>query len=388
MNNTTKQDSPTGKENEITMRAIAIDGPAAAGKTTTAKRVAAELGFVYCDTGALYRAIAVGLLDRGVTGDSPSAEIEALLPELSVSIETSENGEQQVFLNGENVTGRLRTEEVSSMASIASAIPAVRTHLEKIQKNLAETCDVVMEGRDIGTVILPHAGLKIFLTADPAERAIRRQKDLAKKGSVVPFFDVLRDMQERDLRDSTRASAPLKPAPDAVKVDNSNMTIEETVGLIVSLAEDKAFLIDSFRGAFDFLSNFYGASVFYDGLWYRNSEAAFQSAKTLDPEMRKKFAAASPSQAKSMGRMVNLRPDWKQVKDGIMLEILRSKFAPGTKCAERLLATGSLRLIEGNTWHDNYWGVCQCEKCRGEKGLNHLGELLEKVRDELRQTAR
>ena len=388
MNNTTKQDSPTGKENEITMRAIAIDGPAAAGKTTTAKRVAAELGFVYCDTGALYRAIAVGLLDRGVTGDSPSAEIEALLPELSVSIETSENGEQQVFLNGENVTGRLRTEEVSSMASIASAIPAVRTHLEKIQKNLAETCDVVMEGRDIGTVILPHAGLKIFLTADPAERAIRRQKDLAKKGSVVPFFNVLKDMQERDLRDSTRASAPLKPAPDAVKVDNSNMTIEETVGLIVSLAEDKAFLIDSFRGAFDFLSNFYGASVFYDGLWYRNSEAAFQSAKTLDPEMRKKFAAASPSQAKSMGRMVNLRPDWKQVKDGIMLEILRSKFAPGTKCAERLLATGSLRLIEGNTWHDNYWGVCQCEKCRGEKGLNHLGELLEKVRDELRQTAR
>ena len=388
MNSTTKQDSSTGKKNEIAMRAIAIDGPAAAGKTTTAKRVAAELGFVYCDTGALYRAIAVGLLDRGVTGDSPSEEIEALLPELSVSIETSENGEQQVFLNSENVTGRLRTEDVSSMASIASAIPAVRTHLEKIQKNLAETCDVVMEGRDIGTVILPHAGLKIFLTADPAERAIRRQKDLAKKGSVVPFFDVLKDMQERDLRDSTRASAPLKPAPDAVKVDNSNMTIEETVGLIVSLAEDKAFLIDSFRGAFDFLSNFYGASVFYDGLWYQNSEAAFQSAKTLDPEMRKKFTAASPSQAKSMGRMVNLRPDWEQVKDGIMLEILRSKFAPGTKCAERLLATGSLRLIEGNTWHDNYWGVCQCEKCRGEKGLNHLGELLEKVRDELRQTAR
>ena len=244
MNNTTKQDFSTGKKNEIAMRAIAIDGPAAAGKTTTAKRVAAELGFVYCDTGALYRAIAVGLLDRGVTGDSPSAEIEALLPELSVSIETSENGEQQVFLNSENVTGRLRTEDVSSMASITSAIPAVRTHLEKIQKNLAETCDVVMEGRDIGTVILPHAGLKIFLTADPAERAIRRQKDLAKKGSVVPFFDVLRDMQERDLRDSTRASAPLKPAPDAVKVDNSNMTIEETVGLIVSLAEDKAFPID------------------------------------------------------------------------------------------------------------------------------------------------
>ena len=387
MNSTTKQDSSTGKKNEIAMRAIAIDGPAAAGKTTTAKRVAAELGFVYCDTGALYRAIAVGLLDRGVTGDSPSEEIEALLPELSVSIETSENGEQQVFLNSENVTGRLRTEDVSSMASIASAIPAVRTHLEKIQKNLAETCDVVMEGRDIGTVILPHAGLKIFLTADPAERAIRRQKDLAKKGSVVPFFDVLKDMQERDLRDSTRASAPLKPAPDAVKVDNSNMTIEETVGLIVSLAEDKAFPIDSFRGAFDFLSNFYGASVFYDGLWYQNSEAAFQSAKTLDPEMRKKFTAASPSQAKSMGRMVNLRPDWEQVKDGIMLEILRSKFAPGTRCAERLLATGSLLLIEGNTWHDNYWGVCQCEKCRGKKGLNHLGELLERVRDELRHAA-
>ena len=370
------------------MRAIAIDGPAGAGKTSTAKKVAAELGFVYCDTGALYRAIAVGLFDRGLTGESPAEEIEAMLPELSVSVETNGAGEQQVFLNGENVTGRLRTEEVSSLASVASAIPAVRSRLNGIQKEIAASHNVVMEGRDIGTVILPHAGLKIFLTADPAERAIRRQKDLAKKGSVVPFFNVLKDMQERDLRDSTRASAPLKPAPDAVKVDNSNMTIEETVGLIVSLAEDKAFLIDSFRGAFDFLSNFYGASVFYDGLWYRNSEAAFQSAKTLDPEMRKKFAAASPSQAKSMGRMVNLRPDWEQVKDGIMLEILRSKFAPGTKCAEWLLATGSLLLIEGNTWHDNYWGICQCEKCRGKKGLNHLGELLEKVRDELRQTAR
>lgn len=370
------------------MRAIAIDGPAGAGKTSTAKKVAAELGFVYCDTGALYRAIAVGLLDCGLTEESPAEKIEAMLPKLSVSVETNGAGEQQVFLNGENVTGRLRTEEVSSLASVASAIPAVRSRLNGIQKEIAASHDVVMEGRDIGTVILPHAGLKIFLTADPAERAIRRQKDLARKGSSASFFDVLKDMQERDLRDSTRASAPLKPAPDAVKVDNSNMTIEETVGLIVSLAEDKAFPIDSFRGAFDFLSNFYGASVFYDGLWYQNSEAAFQSAKTLDPEMRKKFTAASPSQAKSMGRMVNLRPDWEQVKDGIMLEILRSKFAPGTRCAERLLATGSLRLIEGNTWHDNYWGVCQCEKCRGKKGLNHLGELLEKVRDELRQTAR
>ena len=381
----TKQDSLIGKKEENVMRAIAIDGPAAAGKTTTAKRVAAELGFVYCDTGALYRAIAVGLLDRGKTGDSPAEEIESLLPELSVSIETSGEGEQQVYLNGENVTGRLRTEEVSSMASITSAIPAVRAHLVKTQKDIAHACNVVMEGRDIGTVILPHADLKIFLTADSAQRSIRRQKDLAQKGSRVCLSDVLRGMQARDLRDSTRTSAPLKPAPDAVEVDNTDMTIEETVHMIVSMAENKTFSIDSFRGKYDFLSNFYGAIVFYDGLWYRNSEAAFQSAKTLDTETRKRFAEVSPIQAKKMGRTVKLRPDWEQVKDGIMLEILRSKFAPGTRCAERLLSTGRLRLIEGNTWHDNYWGVCQCAKCNGEKGLNRLGELLEKVRDKLRQ---
>ena len=163
-------------------------------------------------------------------------------------------------------------------------------------------------------------------------------------------------MQARDLRDSTRTSAPLKPAPDAVEVDNTDMTIEETVHMIVSMAENKTFSIDSFRGKYDFLSNFYGAIVFYDGLWYRNSEAAFQSAKTLDTETRKRFAEVSPIQAKKMGRTVKLRPDWEQVKDGIMLEILRSKFAPGTRCAERLLSTGRLRLIEGNTWHDNYWG--------------------------------
>lgn len=306
----TKQDSLIRKKEKNVMRAIAIDGPAAAGKTTTAKRVAAELGFVYCDTGALYRAIAVGLLDRGKTGDSPAEEIESLLPELSVSIETSGEGEQQVYLNRKNVTGRLRTEEVSSMASITSAIPAVRAHLVKTQKDIAHACDVVMEGRDIGTVILPHADLKIFLTADSAQRAIRRQKDLAQKGSRVCLSDVLRDMQVRDLRDSTRTSAPLKPAPDAVEVDNTDMTIEETVHMIVSMAEDKTFSIDSFRGAYDFLSNFYGISVFFDGLWYRNSEAAFQSAKTLDTETRKRFAEVSPIQAKKMGRTVKLRPDW------------------------------------------------------------------------------
>ena len=145
-------------------------------------------------------------------------------------------------------------------------------------------------------------------------------------------------MQARDLRDSTRTSAPLKPAPDAVEVDNTDMTIEETVHMIVSMAENKTFSIDSFRGKYDFLSNFYGAIVFYDGLWYRNSEAAFQSAKTLDTETRKRFAEVSPIQAKKMGRTVKLRPDWEQVKDGIMLEILRSKFG-----------SASLRGIPGMT---------------------------------------
>lgn len=373
------------------MRAIAIDGPAAAGKTTTAKLVAAELGFTYCDTGALYRALAVGFLDRGMDKESSMAEFESMLPHLSVSLETGKGGEQQVLLNGEDVTSRLRTEPVSTLASVTSAIPAVRAHLKQLQKSLAQRSNVVMEGRDIGTVILPQADLKVFLTADSTERASRRYQDLTWKGSVVSYNDVLRDMEERDARDSSRAAAPLKPAPDAIMVNNTRFTVNETVQLIIDLFEgvtepEQEDPISAFRGRYGFLSNFFESPITYEGIQYLNNEAAFQAAKTLDIEERGRFACVAPNVAKSMGRKLKLRADWEQVKDGVMLEILRAKFAPGTKNAALLLATGERPLIEGNTWHDNYWGACQCVRCTGREKFNRLGELLEKVRSELKKS--
>lgn len=375
------------------MRAIAIDGPAAAGKTTTAKQIAAELGYTYCDTGALYRALAVGFLDKELDKDSSVAEFESILPHLSVSLETGKEGEQHVFLNGKDVTGRLRTESVSTMASITSAIPAVRAHLKQHQKSLAQSCSVVMEGRDIGTVILPQADLKVFLTANPLERARRRYQDLTWKGSVVSYIDVLRDMEERDARDSSRAAAPLKPAPDAIVVNNTDLSVKETVQVIIDLFESTTDSgqddcpISAFRGKYEFLSNFFESPVTYEGIQYRSNEAAFQAAKTLDVEQRKKFVIVDPKTAKFMGRRLKLRSDWEQVKDGIMLEILRAKFALGTKNAMLLLATGNRPLVEGNTWHDNYWGACRCAGCVGKEKINRLGKLLEKIRSELRVSA-
>lgn len=379
------------------MRAIAIDGPAAAGKGTTAKRVASELGYTYCDTGALYRALAVGFLNRGLSDDSSVAEFEAVLPTLSVSLKTNEKGEMRVYLNDKDITEEIRSEEVSSLSSVTSAIPSVRAHLKQIQRSIAQERDVVMEGRDIGTVILPQADLKIFLTAEPVERAKRRYKDMIGKGGRVSFESVLKNMEKGDTRDSSRAVAPLKPAPDAIKVDNTKLTIEETVRQIVNLAKEKFGArenptitqpnsISSFTQENFFLSNFFETEILYDGLVFRNSEAAFQAAKTLVIAQREKFTNLDGRQAKRLGRGVALRPDWEQIKDDVMLQILKAKFAPGTKLAKRLIDTGNCPLIEGNTWHDNYWGVCQCDRCKGREQLNHLGKLLEKVRAELMQT--
>lgn len=374
------------------MRAITIDGPAAAGKGTTAKRIADELGYTYCDTGALYRALAVGFLDKGLNKDSSVAEFESALPKLSVSLKTSRDGDLQVYTNDEDVTGRIRTEEVSSLASISSAIPAVRAHLKHIQRSIAKEQDVVMEGRDIGTVILPQADLKIFLTASLAERASRRQKQLAEKGINTIYHSVLKDMEERDTRDSSRATAPLQPAADAILVDNTEKTIEETVRLIIGLANERfgletspvqAEAISQFNGEYFFLSNFYENYILYEGMRFRNNEAAFQAAKTLNQKQRREFSTVTGRDAKRMGHKVTLRSDWERVKNDIMLQILRIKFAPGTLLAKRLVATGNRPLIEGNAWHDNYWGVCQCDDCKGEVKNNHLGKLLEKVRTEL-----
>lgn len=216
---------------------IAIDGPAGAGKSTIAKRAAEELSFVYVDTGALYRSIALGLLRRGVDVSDETALLAAL-EEINVSI-GYEGGEQQVYLNGENVSGLIRTEEVSAMASTTSAKPQVRAKLTDLQRDLAKKENVLMDGRDIGTMILPKAQLKIYLTASVRTRAERRYKEQTKRGEQCSLEEIMREIEKRDYQDMHRAAAPLCQAEDAVLVDSSDMTIEEVVSRIVSLARER-----------------------------------------------------------------------------------------------------------------------------------------------------
>lgn len=217
---------------------IAIDGPAGAGKSTIAKRVAGELGFIYVDTGAMYRTIALGLLQRNVDcGDQ--AALEAALAEIEVAI-CYENGEQQMLLNGENVTGMIRNEQVSRMASISSAKPQVRAKLLQMQRALAADADVLMDGRDIGTKILPEAELKIYLTASTGARAKRRYLELREKGEDCSLEEIENQIRERDDRDMHREEAPLRQAEDAVLVDSSDMTIEAVAERIVFLARERS----------------------------------------------------------------------------------------------------------------------------------------------------
>ena len=213
---------------------IAIDGPAGAGKSTIARRVAAELGFIYVDTGAMYRTIALYLLENQVDCEQEQ-QLEAALEQINISISYI-NGEQQMILNGENVTGRIRTEEVSSMASRSSAKPVVRAKLLQLQRSMAASCDVLMDGRDIGTMILPDAQLKIYLTASISARARRRYLELQQKGENCSLEEIERDMEERDYRDMHRETAPLRQAEDAVLVDSSDMTIDQVVKKIKELA--------------------------------------------------------------------------------------------------------------------------------------------------------
>ena len=214
---------------------IAIDGPAGAGKSTIARRAAKELSFLYVDTGAMYRAIALGLLRRNADVSSEQ-ELLSALDEIDVTI-GYENGEQQVYLNGENVSGLIRTEEVSRMASTSSAKPQVREKLTDLQRNLASRENVLMDGRDIGTLILPNAQLKIYLTASVHTRALRRFQDLVQRGEACSLEEIERDIEERDYSDMHRETAPLKQAEDAVLVDSSDMTVEEVVERIVTLAK-------------------------------------------------------------------------------------------------------------------------------------------------------
>ena len=212
---------------------VAIDGPAGAGKSTIAKRVAKELGFVYVDTGAMYRALAVFFLKQGLKPEE-TEKIATVCKQAGVSI-GYEDGVQQVYLNGENVTALLRSEEVGNMASVSSAVPEVRAQLLELQRELARTKDVVMDGRDIGTNILPHADVKVFLTASVETRAKRRYLELQGKGIVCDLKEIEHDIIERDTRDMNRPIAPLKQAEDAVFVDSSEMNIDEVTEAIKAL---------------------------------------------------------------------------------------------------------------------------------------------------------
>lgn len=217
--------------------AIAIDGPAGAGKSTIAKLAASTLGFIYVDTGALYRAIGLSAIRRGYTKEH-TEQIVAMLDLITVELSINEDHEQIVLLNGEDVTGLIRTPEISMMASAVSAIPAVRAFLLELQRSIARTNNVIMDGRDIGTVVLPDAQLKIFLSASPECRARRRYDELVEKGMDVVFDDVLRDVVDRDYADSHRAIAPLTPAEGAILVDTSGETLDQSVQKLLSIMRE------------------------------------------------------------------------------------------------------------------------------------------------------
>lgn len=212
---------------------VAIDGPAGAGKSTIAKLVAKEKGYIYVDTGAMYRGLAIHFLDKGIQPQETEKVIEAC-KDAEVTI-AYEDAVQHVYLNGKDISSRLRNEEVGNMASVTSAIPEVRKKLLELQQNLAKTQNLIMDGRDIGTCVLPHADVKVYLTASVETRAKRRYQELQEKGEDCNLEEIAHDIEERDRRDMTREIAPLKQAEDAVLVDSSDMTITEVVKTIVDL---------------------------------------------------------------------------------------------------------------------------------------------------------
>ena len=219
---------------------IAIDGPAGAGKSTLARKLAADLQLVYVDTGAMYRTIGLYMARCGVDL-TDSAAVEARLPEIDLELRYVA-GTQCMILNGEDVSRAIRTEEASVNASKVSAIPAVRAFLLETQRGLARKCSVIMDGRDIGTVILPNADLKIFLTASAEERAKRRYTEQVERGEKVSYEEILREIRERDIRDATRATAPLKPAEDAVTLDTTGHTLEDSLAIMKALLKERVGL--------------------------------------------------------------------------------------------------------------------------------------------------
>ena len=217
---------------------VAIDGPAGAGKSTIARAAAARFGFVYVDTGAIYRTVGLAASRAGVDPHDEE-RVLPLLPGLAIRFDYGEDGTQRMFLGEEDVSVEIRTPEISMYASAVSAIPGVRAFLLEMQRDMARKTSVVMDGRDIGTVVLPDAGLKIFLTASVEERARRRLAELAAKGDASTYEEVLADMQQRDRNDSTRAAAPLKAAEDAVLVDTSNMDLPESIDHVCALIAER-----------------------------------------------------------------------------------------------------------------------------------------------------
>ena len=217
---------------------VAIDGPAGAGKSTMAKRVAKELGFLYVDTGAIYRTVGYHMWLMGI-GPKDADGIKRCLDDVNIEIRHEDDGVQHMILNGKDVTGEIRTPEMSKYASGVSAQKCVRDFLLEMQRKFARKHNVVMDGRDIGTVVLPNAQVKIFLTASAEEQARRRFEELSEKGEKVSFEKVLQDMKQRDKQDTERAIAPLKAAPDAVKLDTSGNTIEQSIEEILSIVRRK-----------------------------------------------------------------------------------------------------------------------------------------------------
>ena len=216
---------------------IAIDGPAGAGKSTAAKTAARQLGFIYVDTGAMYRTIALYLIRNNIRIEDEDA-LQKALDSIDAGI-SYQDGMQHMLLNGEDVTGLIRTPEVSDMASRSSAIPAVRRKLLALQRDLAAREDVLMDGRDIGTAILPDADLKIFLTASVQERAKRRYLEMTEKGESCCLEEIQKEIEERDSRDMNRETSPLKQADDAILLDSSGMSLEEVADRIVFLAKER-----------------------------------------------------------------------------------------------------------------------------------------------------
>ena len=221
--------------------AVAIDGPSGAGKSSIARSAAQELGFVYVDTGAIYRTVSLYIFDRGID-PADKAAVTAALPEIHIDLRYGDGGLQRMFLNGEDVTERIRLPEISMFTSAVSGIPEVRAFLMEMQRSLARERSVIMDGRDIGTVVLPRADVKIFLTASVEDRARRRYQELCQRGTAKDFDQLLREIEQRDYNDTHRAAAPLRPAEDAVVLDTTGNTFQQSLRQILDIIRERIAL--------------------------------------------------------------------------------------------------------------------------------------------------